>query len=86
MKRQTATIERYHCFGTPRYHLRATSRGRVLTWRDADSPGLSFAYAIAEDRGAETLAAMKARAKRHGFTHCRIVGEWVGERPRGGKL
>lgn len=87
MKRRTATIERYHCYGTPRLHLRVTYQGRVLRWRDASSPGLSFAMADAEDRGAETLDAMRAHARRHGFTHVRIVGDWFGRtKPRGGSL
>ena len=87
MKRRTATIERYHCYGTPRHHLRVTYRGRVLRWRDASSPGLCFAMADAPDWGAESLQAMKAHARRHGFTHVRIVGDWSGRtKPRGGSL
>lgn len=80
---RTATIERYHRFGTPRHHLRVIYRGRVLWWRD----GAGSAIADAPDYGAESLAAMREHARKHGFTHVRIAGDWQGRtKPKGGKL
>lgn len=83
--RKTATIDRYHCWGTPRHHLRVAYMGRTLQWRDTSSPGLSFAYADMVDYGAESIEAAKAHAKRQGFTHVRFTGDWS-VKPRGGKL
>lgn len=75
---KTATIERYHCYGTPNHHIRVTYRGNVLRWRDSASPGLSFAMADTVDRGSETIGAMIEHARRHGFTHARFTGDWKG--------
>lgn len=82
-KTRTATIERYHCFGTPRYHLRVTYKGELLRWR---SGGMSV-VADAVDYGNETFMAMWAHARNHGFTHVRVAGDWTGRtKPRGGKI
>ena len=84
---KTATIERWHCYGTPNHHLYVTYKGRPLQWRDPNFPGLSFAFAVMVDYGAESIEACKAHARRMGFTHVRFAGEWnLNNMPRGGKL
>ena len=88
-KRFTATIERYHCYGTPHHWLHVHYRGRVLNWslRDADGYYQGQAYADARDDGPEVLQAMRQHAARMGFTHVRIAGDWSGRtKPKGGRL
>lgn len=84
MKRHTATIERYHCYGTRHHHLRVTYRGKTLQW----SEGLTSAWADMVDYGQESIDAAKGHARKQGFTHCRFVGDWTNYRSpqRGGKL
>ena len=81
---KTATIERYHIYGTMNHGLCVTYRGRVLHW--TENGGYSV-YADAPDWGQESIDAMRKHALNHGFTHCRFVGDWSKARkPVGGKL
>jgi hypothetical protein len=88
MKRQTITLERYHCYGTPRHHLRLTYRGRTLHWWEQTDTGPASVYADAADLHApDQIDAMRAMAKRHGFSHLRITGDWSRrDKPRGGLI
>lgn len=83
MKRRTATIERYHVWGTPHYCLGLFYRGEELTPKV--SPGSLLAEWIpADDAGRERLRTL---AKAQGFTHVRFTGDWSWPfPPRGGKL
>lgn len=88
MKR-TATIERYHCYGTPHHWLNVHYRGKVLNWATHREDGSyeGQAYADARHDGPDVMEAMRQHAKRKGFTHVRIVGDWAGfTKPKGGKL
>jgi hypothetical protein len=87
--KRTATIERYHCFGTPHHWLQVHYRGKVLNWsaRRPDGSYEGQTYADARHDGDDVLAAMRAHAKRMGFTHVRITGDWQGRtKPNGGAL
>ena len=86
--RRTVTLERYHCYGTPRHHLRLTYRGRTLHWWDQTDTGPASVYADACDfHQQDQIDAMRATAKRQGFTHLRVVGDWSRRnKPRGGIL
>lgn len=81
---KTATIERYHLYGTCHHHLRVLYRGSVLNWtmRDAQGYYQGQAYADAMDVGAETVNAMIGHASRNGFTHVRFAGDWKGRTVR----
>lgn len=81
---KTVTIERYHCFGTGRYELRAMYCGATLRWSEGNGV-TAFAQCI--DGGDVSLRNMVETAKRFGFTHARYVGDW-GRRtkPKNGKL
>ena len=83
MKRKTATIERYHIFGTMRHGIRALYRGVTLRWHEKG-------YSVRADApyyGTESSDAMRQHAKRLGFTHCRFIGDWSkAAKPRGGAL
>lgn len=80
---KTATIERYHVYGTPRHNLRLTYRGKTVRWRD----GIAEVWADAPHYGVESIDAFRAHAKRQGFTHVRIAGDWSkSAKPSGGKL
>ena len=83
MARKTATIERYHIFGTMRHMIRVTYRGRPLTWWEN---GYSV-HAHCEHHGPTEVEYMRDHARRHGFTHARIVGDWDHRtKPTGGAL
>lgn len=83
-KTKTATIERYHCYGTPRYHIRVTYCGRTINWAE----GNSTVYADWVDGSQDAdIANARAVAKRFGFTHVRFVGDWERRtKPQGGKV
>jgi len=81
---KTATIERYHVFGTMRHNIRVTYRGNVLTWVTSDP--WTRHYADASFYGQESIDAMRQHAKRAGFSHVRFVGDWdKWTKPKGGK-
>jgi hypothetical protein len=90
MSRKTATIERRHLYGTPRYQLYVTYCGHTLRWNE----GMTSCYAIVQDDPTGAPAGMPAdvriardHAKRFGFTHVRIAGDWERRtKPRGGAL
>jgi hypothetical protein len=83
MQRKTATIERFHVYGTPRYGYVLTYRGNVIRWRE----GLAECWAQTADDSLESLQSLKARALQFGFTHVRITGNWERRtKPNGGKL
>ena len=87
--KRTATIERYHCYGTSNHHLRTLYRGNVLDWAAYRPDGSyeGYAYADARHDGNDVLQAMRDRAKCLGFTHVRIAGDWQGcTKPKGGAL
>jgi hypothetical protein len=81
--RRTATVERYHVYGTMRYELRVMYRGRVLRWSIGNG---STAMAIVQNDPTQQpnigwlcpvdVFACRAHAKRMGFTHVRFVGDW----------
>lgn len=81
---KTATLERYHCFGTPNHHIRLTYRGETLHWRDMESPGLSFAFADCPHFGTAEVNVMIDRVRRFGFTHIKFTGDWRGHTVRKG--
>lgn len=87
MKR-TVTLERYPCYGTPRHHLRLTYRGLTLHWWEQTETGPASVYADACDLHAQDqIDAMRLTAKKQGFTHLRVVGDWSrSTKPKGGKL
>jgi hypothetical protein len=77
MTRKTVTLERYHCYGTPRHHIRLTYRGVTLHWWEQTDTGPASVYADAADHhDSWQIAAMRATAKKQGFTHLRIAGDW----------
>lgn len=84
---KTATIERYHCFGTPNHHLKVTYKGHTLRWSNHDAKGyyLGETWADMVDYGAESIVAARGHAKKHGFTHVKFTGDWK-NKPRGGKV
>jgi len=93
--RKTATIERYHVYGTPRHELRVTYRGEFINWWETSPEGAHVhAYAIVQDDptkdwdgGPVDVNMCRLYAKRMGFTHVRIVGDWDRRtKPAGGKL
>ena len=89
MKRKTATIERYHCYGTVNHHLRVYYRGKTLKWANRDPEGyyLGESWADMVDYGQESIDAARQHAKRQGFSHVKFTGEWSHARkPKGGKL
>lgn len=94
MKRRTATIERYHVHGTMRYELRVTYRSETLWWNARDNGVSRTFYAIVQDcplKGwgdiPDDVQACRDHAKRHGFTHVRIIGDWSKRtKPKGGAL
>lgn len=79
---KTATIERYHVWGTPRHNIRVTYRGKTLNhWE-----GLTHSYADMPD-SPEAREHCKAYALRQGFDMVRYVGDWSKTtKPKGGKL
>jgi hypothetical protein len=84
-KQRTATIERYHVFGTRHYCLSLIYRGRDLT---PCFDSLHRVPVMVPD-DAEGILRMQRIAKAQGFTHCRFTGDWdrYGRtKPRGGKL
>lgn len=84
---KTATIERSHCYGTPRYQLSVRYLGKVLQWRDETYLGYITAHAYILDDGADAIERARTVARRYGFTHCRFTGDWSGRtKPSGGKL
>jgi len=88
-KRKTATIDRYHCYGTPNHHLSVSYRSKVLRWSTHDKDGYwtGNAYADMVDYGKESIDAAKRHAINHGFTHVKFTGEWPkGGKPKGGKI
>jgi len=85
MAKRTATIERYHCYGTPRHHLCVRYRGKTLSW--SAGPSWHIVYADAWHYGADTFRAMVQHAENRGFTHVRIVGDWThSTKPAGGSI
>lgn len=84
MPRMTITIVRYHVIGTPHYCLAMFHRNDE--WTPRESPGMrSQARYIPDDDAG--MAELKACAKKLGFTHYRIDGDWARRtKPRGGKL
>jgi beta-mannanase len=87
MTTRTATVTRYHCYGTPQHHLSVSYRGETLRWATHDPQGYytGNAYADMVDYGQESIEAAKDHARKQGFTHIRFAGEWR-TKPRGGKL
>ena len=82
-KQRTATIERCHMWGTPRNYFQLMYNGRCVCWWENGAQ--VFAQTMYDD--AEALQAMRDTAKRQGFTHVRIAGEWQGRtKPKGGKV
>lgn len=90
MARKTATIERYHVYGTSRYELRVTYRGRVIRWQE----GMTTCMAILQDYPARDCDGQpvdvnmaRLHAMRQGFTHVRIAGDWTKRtKPAGGAV
>lgn len=83
---RTATIERYHVYGTSRFHLRVTYRGFVLRWSEMN-PAWCIVYADAWHLGDDTVNAMIQHAKRSGFTRVKFSGDWTHSRkPVGGSI
>lgn len=81
MKIKTATIERYHVWGTSHHHLRVTYKGKTLNWwKDG-----AHVYADMLDYGNESIDACMEHAKRQGFNRVRFVGDWRNP-PNGGML
>jgi hypothetical protein len=89
----TATIERYHVWGTHRHELRVMHRGRVVSWYE----GLTHVLAIVQDDPTQArdvgwlvstdVHACRLHAKRQGFTHVRFAGDWSKRtKPKDGKL
>ena len=87
--RRTATITRYHCYGTPRHHLSVSYLGQRLRWTVRDADGYYKGNAIADmvHNGDESIEAAKNIARKQGFTHVKFDGDWPNARkPRNGKL
>lgn len=87
MKRKTATIERYHVYGTrDSYMARVMYRGRVLShWQSGYCSAAHFPAPGGFPYEWEEIA--RNHAKRHGCTHVRFIGNFQGVRkPRGGRL
>lgn len=83
MKKKTVTIEIYPISGTMNKMIHAVYRGRVLSHTE-HKPHFSFVYASCRYDGSESIESMKTQARRHGFTHYRLIGP---EGPKwGGKL
>lgn len=71
---KTATIERYHVFGTSRHNQSLTYNGSTLHyWSDGQS-----VYVQAPCYGIETIKELSKRAYQRGFTHIRFCGDWSG--------
>lgn len=90
--RKTATIERYHVYGTPRHHVRATYRGHTVNyWQQGDCRPehvyLDAVHCFGIDE-IELLHEWRKRLKGLGFTHVRFDGAWGkhNTKPKGGKL
>ena len=83
---KTATIERYHVYGTNRYDLCVRYNGKTLSWVSTE-PSWHVVHAVALDHGADSLRAMVDHARRHGFTHVRYTGDWDKRtKPHGGLI
>lgn len=81
--RKTATIERCHCYGTPRFYFCLTYRGRVCSYWQTGH--IVYCQTMADDL--ESLQAMKDHARKQGFTHVKFSGDWDKRtKPQGGKL
>lgn len=87
MARKTASIERYHVWGTPNYCLSMFYRTDEMTPRDpASFPGHRALPAWIPD-DATGIERMRVHAKANGFTHVRFVGDWERRvKPSGGKI
>lgn len=84
MKTKTATIERYHIWGTRgNYQARVMYRGRVVQfWESGYCVRLDFP---ANDSDWAQVA--RSNAKRAGFTAVRFVGDFShSAKPSGGQL
>ena len=90
--RRTATIVRYHCYGTPRHHLSVCYLGEVLRWAVRDADGYHQGHATADmvHNGEQSIEAAKDIARKQGFTHVKFDGDWsdfaARNIPRNGKL
>jgi hypothetical protein len=81
--RRTATIERYHLYGTSRMVVRLMYRGSTVNWHE----GLNHVFAQAAFDDAEAIEQMKTYARKQGFTHVKYEGDWTNRtKPAGGKL
>jgi hypothetical protein len=83
MSRKTATIERYHVYGTPNYCVALFYQGRELTPKESPRSVL-HRWIPGDSEGVTELTALAARL---GFTHVRYVGNWERQtKPRDGEL
>lgn len=93
-KRRTVTIELYHCYGTPNYHLHALHQGHVVSysqyegeyWKGTVHLDAPHWFGVDQDN---LLREWRERLKRLGFTHWRFTGDWgirTDAKPKGGKL
>ncbi len=71
--RKTATIERYHMYGTRHYSLKMTYKG--YTWHEVT------------DHGNDSTEKLLTLARNRGFTHVKFVGNWDRRtKPKNGSL
>jgi hypothetical protein len=92
--RKTATIERYHCYGTPNHHVAAYYRGKRVSYSDYSGGywnGVVVLDAVHTFGVAQQslLHNWRQRLKGLGFTHWRFVGDWGPSglnKPQDGKL
>jgi hypothetical protein len=72
MKTKTASIERYHVWGTPHYCLALVYRGKDYT--PHESPTCPIPRMIPDD--ADGIAKLKRVARAWGFSHVQFTGDW----------
>ncbi len=84
---RTAVISRVHMYGTHRYYLSLMHRGYQIGPREPQLlPGHWAPFELVQDDAAG-MQRMRDHAKRLGFTHVRIAGDWQGRTvPKGGAL
>lgn len=87
MAKTTATIERYHVYGTPNYCVALFHRGSEYTPKERDAHGHASTQAQWIPADAEGVELLRQHAKSLGFTHVRFAGDWSKQtKPAGGKL
>lgn len=82
MKKKTVSIEIHSISGTMDKMIHAIYKGRILSHTE-HNPHLMFVYASCRYDGQESIEAMKTHARRHGFTHYKLIGP---EGEKGGAL